>query len=137
MASILQGETVRIALVASSTSTNPQLVFFDADANVRVLEPYERLLIDDIICNVDAGIVDIITAGSTVASSTSLLSFDMDVSEYHTDGEGLAVPPGITPLAVIDTSTANVRIDGTGRIITAGTQGVRPNWKESLIGFQP
>jgi hypothetical protein len=134
MASILMGETVNLRAIMSSTSTSTNLGIYDADDNARPLLSFERLIIDDMMLTTDESTkVQLVTGGSTALASTLILSFDNESNFYHTDAEGVNVPTGITPVILPLGSTVNAELVGTGRIINGTTQGVRPNWRESLV----
>lgn len=133
----MMGENVRVAYAGTPSSTSSAaVVLYDANGNVRTLQSYERLLIDDLVCDVASGSVDLLNAAATASATTSanlLTSFNAAVGEYHTDKEGLAVEIGVTPSLLSSSGTASVKLSGTGRIVEGTTQGVRPNWRESTV----
>ena len=131
------GENVHLAYVGTPSSTSSAgISILDANGNARTLQSYERLVIDDLVCDIASGSVDLLNAaaGAAATSSTNLLtSFNTTVGLWTTDKEGMACLAGTVPSLLSSNGTASVKLSGSGRIVEAGTQGVRPSWKESTI----
>jgi hypothetical protein len=133
---ILPGENVHVGFVGSnvSSTSSAAVVLTDANGAIRTLQSFERLVIDDLICDVSAGSVDLINAaaGSAAAvSSTLLASFNTTVGQWETAKEGMSCAVGVVPSLLSSNGNNTVKLAGSGRIVEATTQGVRPNWKES------
>lgn len=129
----LQGETVNLVFESFDASLSSQaIVINDADGNVRVLLPYERLIIDTLTADVASGItVDLLSDPEGATSTTTdnlLVSLNPDVGEFLAMKEGLNVPLGITPSVLAD-GAGEVKFGGVGRIIQGTTQGPNPSWQ--------
>lgn len=134
----IQGENVRISLKTSTASTSSVAVqLFDPNGNLRPLASYERLSIDSLVADVPSGItadlLDSPGGTSTDTQAVILFSFSATAPEFHTDKEGMDVSTGVTP-SLLTSGAGTVKLTGVGRIINATTQGVRPSWRESLVG---
>lgn len=132
-------------------------------ARLRVLQSYEQLIIDNLLLSSygvagsqpdptsspnaeEYALCDV--AGNTGFASAVqqyliLASFVITSNNGESvldlaQKEGLVCAPGITPSLIgMSGNGYSLKLTGTGRIITAGTQGTRPNWRESLNGAQP
>ena len=112
------------------------MLILDANFNLRPLQPYERLIIDDLEGDISGGSADVLT--STVSNSSTLIaSFNAAVGLDLTAKEGISLPVGVTPfiLPVGSGSTAVIKVVGDGRIVEGKTQGPRPNWREKTTAF--
>jgi hypothetical protein len=129
----MQGRNVKLALVANPIgSTSVAIGIFDANQNVDVLLPTERLVIDFLEGNLTAGSADVLGAPaptSTSFSSTLIASFNTAEGLEIDTKEGIACPVGVIPCVLATISTAVVKIAGAGRIMEGTTQGVRPAYQ--------
>lgn len=131
------GENVHVSYVGTPSSTSSAgISIFDANGNARSLASYERLVLDDLVCDISTGSVDLLNVAAGAAATTAanlLTSFNAAVGLWHTDKEGMSIPAGVVPSLLSSNGTASVKLSGSGRIVEAGTQGVRPNWRESTV----
>ena len=128
-----QGETVGLFFVGTVNSTSSQAVgVYDPDHNLRPLQAWERLIIDSIDAQTPSTtyLLDAAASTSTVAASTLLFAFDADNAEYHAEGEGMNVRPGVTP-SLLGTGSTQVDFSANARVIQTGTQPGRQNWQPS------
>lgn len=150
---IIQGETVLISFLSSTSGSAvgfTHIPLYDANGSTRLVQPWERLIVDDLDGSV-GGVAILITAGSTAASSTLIAVPAVNNSGVVTAAdlffidakEGVSCPVGVELYTYTRTSTglgAAIGITGSGRITTAGMPGVqggasnsgggRPNWRE-------
>jgi hypothetical protein len=128
----IQGEAVRFSLNQTSTSalSGTALVFSDANGATRTIQSYERVILDD-------AVLDTTTANMTVdiddpnATNTLIVSLTDDSGLWVSQGEGASISIGTTPTVSVN-EAGTIKLNGSGRIINGTTQGVRPNWRESL-----
>ncbi len=162
----VQGETVRLSLISAglpsgSGGTTVALNIYN-QYGLRTLQKYECLIIDTLyvgsyaVANADSAgsspmvenfILSKKPGGSLYTSaavegqilaSLVVTSANGESIQDFTDKEGLACDQGVVPSFVGQSGNMYaVNITGTGRIINMGTQGVRPNWRESLNGTSP
>jgi hypothetical protein len=130
-----QGEQVRFSASVTSTAalSGTALVMSDQNGLTRTLQSYERLLLDDINADCPANTsVDIVDPGGSVVNPL-LASLTSATGLAIFEGEGLSVSAGSVPTISVS-AAGTFKVTGTGRVINAGTQGMRPNWQCSLIG---
>lgn len=133
-----RGELVAINFNASTAVGSSTLTLYDANGNVRPLAAYERLVIFNLtgFAAAGAGQVDVYapstSTASTAAAGTFLLSY-IQAGYVSAFPEGRPCELGVLP-KVTAPSTGTVTVTGTGGIVQDKTQGVRPNWRESLNG---
>lgn len=144
-----QGETVRLAVFSGglSATSSAAFVLYDANGIVRTLTAYERLVIDTLAFEATVAsptiavyVLNAAVGASSATQANTIATFgsnDVVGQQITFDQEGVNCSQGITPSALAASGTPAVNITGTGRIINAGTQGVRPNWRESLNGTSP
>ena len=116
---------------------------WDANWNQRILQPYERLIIDDLegtvvglSAPVDAAII-LGTGnpggmfGSTIICPIdSLTGSTMGAFSVQFFKEGISLPIGVLPAVYNNVAAKNkYRITGNGRIVEGSTQGMFPNWQ--------
>lgn len=131
-----QGENVSIEFVSADATTAALVTLKDANLNTRVLKSYERLVLDSINAQVasaanPADLFADINGNGTVDANELLMSTTAVDFQWQTEGEGMNVPTGITP-KVKAAAAGVIKITGTGRIIKAKTEGVRPSWQQTL-----
>lgn len=133
----MQGENVFISYFngsqGSSTST---MSLFDANWKPRVLQSFERLIVDDLWGGPSSSgqlyITDLPSgqAIGSLASSTILAQAVGGFANLEiTAKEGISMPVGVIPSVILSGSAQIVCVQGTGRIVEGSTQGVRPNWQ--------
>lgn len=142
----IQGETVNLSLLSASLSNTSSVAIglYDALGKARTLAAYETLLIDDLQFSTTttsatqtADLLNVAAGASSVTQATLIAAFQGGSGSSTVDftaKEGKAIPVGITPSVLASASGLQVALTGTGRIVTGKTQGVRPNWRESLNG---
>lgn len=130
-----QGENVHISFVSTATTTIAAVMnLFNANWVARVLQPYERLVIDDLEGQTNSGIVSITQGSTGVVNSTLIASFNSSDGLALDPKEGIPLPIGVLPFVNPEgaASTATIRVSGNGRIVEGSTQGVQPNWQATL-----
>lgn len=134
------GDYVSIQFVSSDATTAAAIVLKDANDAVVTLKANERLLIDTLTGTLDPAVVTgIITLfadannDGNVDTNEGTVAFTYTISTFSGGPEGFPFPIGLTPKVKANTAGA-VRIGGTGRTMKGQTEGLRPSWKESLIG---
>lgn len=128
-----QGEDVRISLTSTDASGGVKVVVLDANGVDRPIQSYERLILDSLQATVLTTTTLAVNDPGTGVSTDGvlMLEFELNSGEWHTDGEGMAVSVGSTPVAKASAS-GNVTLTGTGRVVSGGTRGVRAGYKELL-----
>lgn len=127
------GENVRISLKSADASAGVPIVVSDANGVDRPVKSYERLVLDSMEWNVLSGLtVDLTDPGVGVSADATLLgSYTPTAPGWGTSGEGMSVSVGSTPVATASTS-GEVEMAGTARIVTGGTRGPRAGYQALL-----
>jgi hypothetical protein len=139
----MPGENVHLTCVfLAGTSAGPNLPFslWDANWNPRILQSYERLILDDLQGNLTTAGVG--TIDPVVQVSNLLVwpiqptkpTFKTAAGETIFFKEGLSLPVGALPQVVDLNGGIQLicKMTGNGRIVEGTTQGVRPNWEQLL-----
>lgn len=133
------GDYVGIEFNSADASTAAAITLKDADQVTRTLQPYERLLIDEVTAVLAAGVTgdlfDDKNANGNVDAGERIMALGALNSRFDGGHEGYSVSLGSTPK--VKTSGAGVvNLTGTGRIIIGQSQGIRPKWQSSLVPGQ-
>ncbi len=143
-----QGEAVKLGFRSDTPAAVNAITVYDANDNVRVLQPYERLVVDMISFNtLDpddtsnlAYIVDSVTTPpGTVPAQPVVAAFsaatDIGLQGTVFPGEGYTLPIGATLWLVLvgdGWATSSTEVSGTGRIISGKSQGPQQGYKALL-----
>lgn len=137
------GDYVAIEFHSTDASSAAAITIKDANGVTRTLAANERLLIDSLEGNAVLAASDPSTDITITLFGDYNANSSVDVGEriwvfqgsavFDGGVEGYSVRTGFTPKVIASTSGL-VDINGVGRIVIGQTQGLRPTWKESLIG---
>lgn len=138
----LQGENIHIVFFSITLGAgNVTATLLDANWKVRILQEYERLVIDDL---------QGISVGDSPSDATIIVDTESDeepltsnliASFINTSGataslsvqfhkEGLSLPVGVLPVFIQNSGQNSVtQVTGNGRIVEGTTQGTQPNWE--------
>lgn len=132
------GDYVSIQFSSADASTTAAVTLYDSNGLPVTLGANERLLIDSLVGSVNstAGVTtlaDDIDSDGTVDPGEIITQFEDGVVNIQGGREGRACAIGKTP-KVKAASAGQVSFNGAGRIVKGKTEGLRPSWKEALIG---
>lgn len=127
-----QGQDVKLVLESADASAGVAMQIIDANNAVVTLKSWDRLVIDAInVSQADGtGLVSVFdpsVGGKVIFSSEDTAG----TSNWDVEGEGLNVAVGVTP-SVSATTAGQVVVVAAARIVHAGTQPGRQNWRERL-----
>ena len=140
----LQGENVHLVMFSITLGSGfITATLFDANWKVRTLQPYERLIIDDLqgICSgiaTDPAIIYTLTGNEDLDVPYLIVPFVRDTNVMGTLSvvfakEGVSLPIGALPMYYQNGGgNSGTQVTGNGRIVEGTTQGPRPNWQPLL-----
>ena len=128
-----QGETVRLTFQAQGNPTNTPIIIVDANGLTRILQPWERLVIDTLnSVNIDGvgGYTQLIDPNAAAGNTILNVMIGLNDSYTDTSGEGMSVTVGTTP--VLTGNDGSIILSGMGRIINGKSQGFQAGYKALL-----
>jgi hypothetical protein len=143
-----QGENVALGFVSSAPAQANQIVIYDANGNVRTLQPWERLIVD--VIGFDTQFSDTTNLAFVVASPAGTTPAALPMGEivatftanqgipgqgmiFPAEGQSQPVGYVLWLLLVGDGwSTSETALTGSARIVNGTTQGTHPRWEALL-----